>query len=90
MRTEVLWTSAQGWSSLTQLRKDVEESREGPLWWESVTGVGKAEEHRMGFVIVGWGQARIHSRRSGAERSERTTAPGASVISAMMGALPSL
>ncbi|XP_078302581.1 MHC class I polypeptide-related sequence A-like [Panthera onca] len=37
-------------------REDVEERREGPFWLESVTGVGKAEEHRMGFVTAGWGQ----------------------------------
>ena len=74
-------------AAITQHREDVEERREGPFWLESVTGVGKAEEHRMGFVTAGWGQAPIHSRRSGAGRSKRTTAPGVSVISAMMGAL---
>lgn len=62
-------------AAITQHREVVEERREGPFWLESVTGVGKAEEHRMGFVTAGWGQAPIHSRRSGVGRSERTTAP---------------
>ena len=75
--------------AITQHREDVEERREGPFWLESVTGVGKAEEHRMGFVTAGWGHTHIHSRISVAGESERTTAPGVSVISTMMGALSS-